>query len=309
MSKRPPNVTVLMATWNGELWVSEQVKSIFAQRNCNVQLVVSDDHSTDDTLSILKGIALNNNVTLLCPRPERFGSANKNFIHLILSANVDSADYVSFSDQDDIWFDNKLQRAIECIDEDRLDGYSSNVIAFWEDGRSVLLKKSGAQKKYDYLFESAGPGCTFVMKKSRFLELRNWVKDNEYILKNFAVHDWFVYAYARSMAWKWFVDDIPGMRYRQHPSNEIGANVGIYAAKSRFSKFIKSEYLNHSIVIGELTKQGVPVVESLKRFSFVDVFYLIFNAGEYRRRYSEVWALRVLLLAYWIYKGFNYVKK
>lgn len=298
-----------MATWNGGRWVSEQVKSIFDQRNCNVQLVVSDDQSTDDTLSVLKGIALNNNVTILPPQPVRFGSANNNFIHLILSANVGAADYISLSDQDDVWFDNKLQRAIECLEEDQLDGYSSNVIAFWEDGRSVLLRKSGAQKKFDYLFESAGPGCTFVMKKSKFLELREWVKENVNVLKKFAVHDWFIYAYARSRGWRWFIDDIPGMRYRQHPSNEIGANIGIKAAKSRFAKFLKSEYLNHSIVIGELTEQGVRVVESLRRFSFIDVLYLIFNAGEYRRRYSEVWALRALIVTYWVYKRFTYAKK
>lgn len=298
-----------MAVWNGERWVSEQVKSIFNQRNCNIQLVVSDDHSTDATLSVLKDVALNNKLTIMPPQAMRFGSANNNFINLILSANVDAADYISLSDQDDIWFDNKIQRAIERIEEYHLDGYSSNVIAFWEDGHSVLLRKSGVQKKFDYLFESAGPGCTFVMKKSRFLELRYWVKDNLSVLKNFAVHDWFIYAYARSMGWRWYIDETPGMKYRQHTSNEIGANIGVKAAISRFSKFLKSDYLNNSIVIGELTAQGMPVVEALKRFSFFDLLYLVSNASEYRRRYSEAWALRLLIMAYWLYKGLNYAKK
>lgn len=303
------NVTVLMATWNGAHWISEQLDSIFAQSNCNIQLIVSDDRSTDDTLSILKNAACNQPLFIMPYHPSRFGSANRNFIHLILNSNVDNADFISLSDQDDIWHNDKLQRAIVSLVNDDFDAYSSNVMAYWEGGRSVLLEKSGTQKSFDYLFESAGPGCTFVIKKARFLELRDWVRKNIDSLKNFTVHDWFIYAYARSRGWKWYIDEIPGMKYRQHLYNEIGANVGIRAAGSRFIKFLKSDYLNNSLAIGELTVPNTRVVKALRNFSFFDLFYLLLNAGDYRRRYSEIWALRVLLVIYWIYKGLRYDPK
>ncbi len=303
-----PKVTILMATWNGERWILEQTKSIFAQIGCNVDIVVSDDHSSDRTLSIINEIALGNKIHLINSAAERFGTANKNFIHLILSANVDDAEYISFSDQDDIWNEDKLRRAIACIETYGLDGYSSNVIAFWENNRSVLLKKSGKQKRFDYLFESAGPGCTFVIKKYRFLELREWVRVNVDVLNKFIVHDWFIYAYARTSSWKWYIDEKPSMMYRQHFSNEIGANVGISAAKNRLLRFVKSDYLQNSLIIAKLTAPNAPIISALERFSLSDMLYIVYHANDYRRKYSEVWALRVFILIYWICKGWKHGK-
>ena len=73
-------------------------------------------------------------------------------------------DYVSLANQDDIWFSNKLQSAVLLIQFNNYDAVSSDVLAFWEDGREKLVKKSFPQKSYDYLFEVVGPGCTYVFK-------------------------------------------------------------------------------------------------------------------------------------------------
>ena len=71
-------------------------------------------------------------------------------------------DYISLADQDDVWLDCKLARACKLLREDEAEGYSSNVLAFWPDGRERLIEKAFPQRRWDFLFEGPGPGCTFV---------------------------------------------------------------------------------------------------------------------------------------------------
>lgn len=73
----------------------------------------------------------------------------------MLSNEYDQHDFVALSDQDDIWKENKLIHAIKQIGTDGF--YSSNVTAFYSDGRQVLINKSQKMTSYDYFFEGGGP--------------------------------------------------------------------------------------------------------------------------------------------------------
>lgn len=188
-------VAVLLAAYNGELWIEEQVKSILHQKKVEVFLYISVDESTDNTLNIVKRISEEDQrVKILSPVP-RMGSAGKNFFRLIMHSEVSDFDYVAFADQDDIWLEDKLLKAIELMVDSGADAYSSNATAFWEDGKEILLRKSFSQTDYDYFFEAAGPGCTYVLSNKIFIDVKNFICLNFEKVCQIDLHDWFLYSF------------------------------------------------------------------------------------------------------------------
>ncbi|MGR5431114.1 glycosyltransferase [Vibrio astriarenae] len=231
-------VCVLMAVYNGSQYLDEQISSILGQSKVDVELYIRLDPSTDNSESIIRRYSDKyENIHPIFPSAPS-GSAGQNFFNLMLDVDFESYDYVAFADQDDIWFNNKLSRADESIIEHDAAGYSGDVIAWWESGKQQKIVKSSPQGKYDYLFESAGPGCTFVLRIDLARELKHYLKSLGDDVKSLWLHDWFCYAFARSRGYNWFIDDKPMMKYRQHDSNSVGANSGLSALNSRLSEVL-----------------------------------------------------------------------
>jgi rhamnosyltransferase len=139
LSDNIPSIAVLLAAYNGKEFISEQVDSIFNQSAVSVHLFISVDLSTDGTYEWCNQLETNyHNVTVL-GYGERFGGAAKNFYRLIKEVDFSSFDYVALSDQDDIWLPSKLTHAIKLITIKKLHAFSSDVVAFWEDGRESLV--------------------------------------------------------------------------------------------------------------------------------------------------------------------------
>ena len=149
MSSVFPSCAVLIATYNGEKWLPEQLSSIRGQKCVDFFVIASDDQSTDGTLRILAENSLYFPLLILPPKVERFGNANKNFLRLICDADIGKAEYIALADQDDIWRPEKLSRAINKLRTEGAVGYSSDFEAFWQDGRRRIIKKSHSQKKFD----------------------------------------------------------------------------------------------------------------------------------------------------------------
>ena len=107
------HVTILMATYNGEKYLCEQLNSILKQTHTNWRLVISDDGSTDATLSILQKYQseFTDKITLL-PADCRFGSAKGNFLHLLKQS---PPGYAMFCDQDDIWDNDKIEKTLAAL--------------------------------------------------------------------------------------------------------------------------------------------------------------------------------------------------
>ena len=89
-------VTVLLSTYNGEKFIKHQIQSLLAQRGVDLQIVIRDDGSTDETIRILK--SFNNNKIKIIKSNENLGPA-KSFINLLNI--VGDSDYYAFCDQDD----------------------------------------------------------------------------------------------------------------------------------------------------------------------------------------------------------------
>lgn len=287
---------VLLATYNGQSWLPEQLVSIRDQQGVDVKVIVSDDQSDDSTLAILSEYSSSLAIDILPQEKFRYGRASRNFLRLIRDSDIGDAQYIAFADQDDIWHLDKLDRAISKINLTHADAYSSDVEAFWPDGRVKIIKKSHPQKTYDYLFESPGPGCTIVFKRETYISIRNWALVNYSDLLELWVHDWFLYAYARSKGYCWIIDDQPSMRYRQHQSNEIGANIGIAAIRNRLSTVMSGLYRENVIKICELLSAYPHCSTALRRLSWRDRLWLIAHAPSFRRSLKHVIMLQLIFL-------------
>ena len=230
----PPVVTVLLATYNGARWLDEQLDTILDQEGVSVRVVALDDGSSDNTPEILaRRAAVDPRVTVVESHGNAGGAA-PNFYRLIRAVDLDSAGLIAFSDQDDHWLPGKLARHAELIAAGA-DGVSSDVTAFSETGPETLIKKSYPQREFDYLLESPGPGCTFLMSNRLVALARELLDDEASEASHADFHDWLLYVICRAVGWEWIIDDAPSLRYRQHANNAMGANVGAASATRRLA--------------------------------------------------------------------------
>ncbi|MFM5248029.1 MULTISPECIES: glycosyltransferase [Aeromonas] len=287
---------VFLAAYNGEQWIEEQINSILNQNDISVDIYISIDKSTDRTLDICeKCLSENKNIKLL-PYGESFGGAGKNFYRLIMDVDFSSFDYIAFSDQDDIWYQDKLFNAIEKLQH--YDCYSSNVTAFWEDGREVLIDKAQPQQPWDYLFEAAGPGCTYVFKREIGLAFQAWLRENHAVIeRKVSLHDWLLYAFARRYGYNWYIDVKPSMRYRQHKNNQVGTNNNLAAARKRL-RLIKNKWYRNQVfsIVTLLNLKEVPIVKKGLMNGYLGNIYLLMHVNKLRRRARDRLALAFFLL-------------
>ncbi len=290
-----PKVAILLATYNGERWILEQVSSILNQIDVDLKIIVSDDISTDGTLSILNQMALSDPRLIILSRDEKFGSAGKNFYRLIEDVDFSDFDYVAFADQDDIWFKDKISIGIEQLKVNNAEGYSSDVIAFWEDGKQSYVKKSYPQKSFDYLFESAGPGCTFVISKKLADQVKLQLKKNKNQERLFFHHDWLVYGIARSAGMRWVIGNAPGMMYRQHGGNETGVNSGFSAIVTRIKKLRNGWYLDQVYHLAKILQKDdllIRIIGKVRHIPLKFPFYFMSS----RRRLRDCIALLIFIV-------------
>ena len=288
------NITlVLLAAYNGKAWLASQVQTILEQNIDKLYLFIGDDNSNDLSL---QNLPLDVNVKVILQNSDNSGSAN-NFFNLIRNANIAEFQFIALSDQDDIWDVDKLSSAIKMLEETNADGYSSNVTAFWLNGKTNLIDKAQPQREFDYMFESAGPGCTFVLTQKLALHLQQFLIQNQQACKDVALHDWFIYAFARTNGYKWVIDKVPHMQYRQHGNNVVGANVGLQAKLTRWKK-LRAGWLNtQAILLADIIGYSDSwVIKRLKRNNLIDKLILIINVSKFRRKFIDRLALAASFL-------------
>ena len=235
---------VLLATFNGAKYIAAQLNSILSQKNVDLEILISDDHSSDKTLQIIKKFSKKKNITILNNK-KNFGSAAGNFFNLIKKSKVGKFDYIAFSDQDDIWFHDKIISSIKCLEKNFADAMSADIIAYWPKiNKKRIIRKSLTLKKYDYWFEGPGPGCSQVINKKTFIAFKKFVIENSKSLNSIHYHDWLIYAFCRYNKFKWIISNKPKMLYRQHNNNELGANYGYFAFIDRLKKINNHWYKN-----------------------------------------------------------------
>ena len=106
-------VNIIMSSYNGEKYIREQIESILNQSYKNIKLIVRDDGSKDGTVDILREYEAAGKIKLYVGKNVGF---IKSFHWLICHAG--EADYYAFADQDDVWLQNKIEIAVDRLEQD-----------------------------------------------------------------------------------------------------------------------------------------------------------------------------------------------
>ncbi|MET4277726.1 MULTISPECIES: glycosyltransferase family 2 protein [unclassified Bradyrhizobium] len=240
LSLASPKVVILLATRNGAAFIQEQIDSYKAQTYRNWELLVSDDGSTDDTIEIIEEFARQVPQRVVVRRGPQMGFW-QNFVSLVRSDDIDG-DLFAYSDQDDVWFPEKLAKAVswfEARPSDRPALYFT---------RTELIEESGAPIGFSPLFvreptfqnalvQNIGGGNTMVFNRAARLALR--ATPAEVALVS---HDWWTYQVVTGIGGTAHYDPWPSLRYRQHVENLVGANIGLRARLVRSFAFLGGRF-------------------------------------------------------------------
>jgi glycosyltransferase involved in cell wall biosynthesis len=232
-------VTILMATFNGEKYLSEQLDSILAQTYQDWELVIRDDLSTDNTVSIIhQYVEADSRIKLLSTKGPH-GSAAVNFSMLFDYACKLSSPYVMFADQDDIWKHNKVENSLQCIQQQEAQYASAQPILVYgaleyvDAAGNVIpqeLKMPEALDVNILLTENHAYGCTMILN-------RPLVKRIGHIPETAENHDYWVALVACTQG-KAILNPEKLILYRQH-ANNVSGNVHRNKLSSRIHRYIK----------------------------------------------------------------------
>ena len=227
-------VTVLVATYNGERYLCEQLDSILNQEGVEVSIVVRDDGSKDGTVNILKKYKEEYSNFSYYTGPNVRSA--RCFFDLL--SNAGEADYYAFSDQDDVWDKDKLSIAANTLsgyDQSKPQLYISNLRVVDQDLNFIRNSHSTPKDEtnlYSVLTEHLAVGCTMVFNK---VLLKMCVSN---LPKGEIMHDtWFEFV-ARFFG-EVHYDFTPHISYRQHGNNVIGTSTNKYAVwKNRIKRVV-----------------------------------------------------------------------
>jgi len=235
-----PTCYVLLAAYNGERYIRSQILSILRQTGILVELYIFVDPSKDRTRSICESYSRKYSNVHTNFNDFSSGSAHANFYNIISSVSskpIAASSYFAFSDQDDVWCRTKIISAINSLKSEECDGYSSNLTARQSNEKHHLIRKDLLPVKFDYLYESASAGCTYVLNYDLFYSFSKFLATHPEVRG--VSHDWAVYAFARFSNFRWYYSSDSLIIYRQHDSNVAGANIGFSGLLRRLTGFFK----------------------------------------------------------------------
>ncbi|MCD2511079.1 glycosyltransferase family 2 protein [Comamonas endophytica] len=220
---RRPKVAILLCTYNGRRFLGEQLDSYAAQTYAHWELQVSDDGSKDGTLELLASYQARwgaEKLTLHAGPAKGFAA---NFLSLICRPGLE-ADCFAYSDQDDIWQAEKLERAVHW-----LQSVPEGVPALY-CGRTRLVDAGGREIGLSPLFpkpagfanalmQNIASGNTMVLNSAARALLLEAGKELPVV-----AHDWWTYIVVTGCGGRVFYDPEPTLLYRQHDANVIGMN-------------------------------------------------------------------------------------
>lgn len=242
-------IAILMSTYNGGKYISEQIESLQKQTCKEWNLYIRDDGSSDSTIKIIEDFKESDSRITLVRDGKNLKPA-KSFFNLM---NKVEADYYFFCDQDDYWLKNKLQSMLHEIS--KLDNTVPQVVycnlkcvdqnlKFRKYGFDDLIGKISGDGRF---IGNDMPGCVMLFNR----KTRDLVKEYEPNYDNVTMHDWWVALVAQVFGQVHFLDERL-IYYRQHVDNTLGAGKSGSVIRKLFQKDL-------------LTKQKRLVRESFKQ--------------------------------------------
>lgn len=237
-------ISVCLASYNGEMYIQEQIYSILGQLGPNDELIISDDNSDDNTYNIVLGF----NDSRIKWVNSTAGNPSHNFANAISLAQ---GDYLFLSDQDDIWMPNKVE--VMCVYLREYDLVMHD--AFLVDSKCNIVSSSGIHSKpqkgllQNFIKNTMFTGCCMAFRREILLDLYPF--PNKKVL-----HDWWIGMIAIMLGYKYLYIDDKLIKYRRHDAN--------------FSSFIKSKntffqkvLLRWYLIIGLLVNRILKIKKQL----------------------------------------------
>lgn len=235
-------VAVLMAAYNGERYIDKQIKSILNQSYKNFKLIVRDDGSTDNTFGILKKYESINSNVLVFKNTTKLHGQLSNFAWLFNYAKNKNYQYIMFSDQDDIWYKNKIKLSYERITS--LENKGPNLLYTNYDiyNSSSQKRKKAYDHELNYSFEQLFVqnwlmGCTMMLDR-KMIELVNNIPNN---VEN---HDYWISVVASIKKNISYLEK-PTMLHRLHTNNvtaRTNSDSIVNRTRKIFNIFFNSNY-------------------------------------------------------------------
>lgn len=299
---RLPKVAILLSTYNGEKFLEEQLRTLQHQKNIDATIYVRDDGSKDGTLDLISKFS-KSGMKLIIEKGSNVGFV-KSFFKLLETPEGDY-DFFAFADQDDFWDELKISEGISKLLQNQSDLpllYCSRLE--YVDQELNHLSYSTDFKHISFgnaLVENVCTGCTIILnKKSRELILRK-------IPQKCIAHDWWCYLSISAFG-KIIFDNRSFIKYRQHQSNTIGANISLIGkTRRRLTNFFSQKNQNSRLrQIQEFNEIFSPLFNDKQReelLAFVDynknyknTLKLIFSSFYYRNNFMDSILLRLTFL-------------
>lgn len=221
-----PFVQILLATYNGEKYLTEQLDSLITQTYTNWECLISDDCSTDKTLEIIEKYCHTDSRFKLVSKGIKHSSLNENFLDLMQHS---TAEYVLFCDQDDFWLDNKVETLVGrmvvvdnanenvpiCVFSDSII-VDSKLSVLVESFQSTLKNDARHVDVIDVLGSNVVQGCSSIINR-KLVD----VVVSEGNFDYFNVYDWLIGAIASSNGVLVYIPDRL-LLYRQHEFQVCG---------------------------------------------------------------------------------------
>ena len=233
-----PKIEILLATYNGEKYVGEQIDSIINQTYNNWELLIRDDNSKDRTLEILKEYEKKDKrIKIIEDKKGNLGFV-KNFEELL---NNSKEDWVMFSDQDDYWLENKIEKYVAILNTSSEDILKKPMLihsnSFICDDNLEIIKDEFINSKIANKYNEDDFYFAYFVQGSTVLINRKIIDLALPFSKNVTVHDRYFHLLAEFLGKRIFINESL-IKYRQHSNNKIGAKTSI------ISKIFKKRYFH-----------------------------------------------------------------
>ena len=286
-------VAILMCTHNGEKFLQEQIDSIISQTYRRWHLYVYDDASSDNTEKIVRQYQNQYPDTIFFTSVS-YKHFAKNFLSAVCSV-PNKYSFYAFSDQDDIWMNDKIENAITALKQ--LDNNIPSLYCTRTTlvdvnaqyiGLSPLFKKPPSFK--NAIVQSIAGGNTMVFNNAAHSVI---CKAGAKV--DIVSHDWWVYQLISGAGGNVIYDPSPSLLYRQHSNNLIGSNIGMMARFKRIGMLIHGRFRswnNQNIVALKgaklLSNENdllVKKFESLRTMNILSRIVLFIRCGFYRQTF------------------------
>ena len=233
-------VDILMATYNGEKYIKEQIESILNQTHTNFNLHISDDLSTDNTRDILTEYANKDKRIKLHFQKNNIGYI-KNFEYLI---SISKAKYKMLTDQDDVWLEDKVEITLNKMLTDKLNLVITDLIVVDKELNMIKpsyfdfidVKPNNNINIGSYLLRNPATGCTMMFDNYLAQKMLPFPA----LVHPYYVHDWYIIMIGQAYGKVGYINK-PLSKYRQHGNNSIG----MHRTKKRSFDFIRTaRYIN-----------------------------------------------------------------